>query len=328
MEAFKSAEDVFNAFSKQRILVIGDIMVDSYIWGAVERISPEAPVPIVRTTKKDFRLGGAGNVALNIAALGATPVLCTLIGNDDEGKKIESRMRERSLPVDGLITSDSRPTTVKTRILSGHQHVVRIDEESDRPADKKEIKALKEKVDELLKDCDAVVFEDYDKGVISKELINHVVVQALEKKIPVVVDPKKRNFMHYHHVDLFKPNLKELREGLKIDYLFHIEEVKEAVKKIKAKLGAKGVLTTLSEKGAYIDFNGETFHAPAHVREISDVSGAGDTVVSIATLCVALGLSAKLTAQLSNLAGGLVCEHLGVVPIDKDDFLREAKQFF
>ncbi|MGK7389653.1 MAG: bifunctional heptose 7-phosphate kinase/heptose 1-phosphate adenyltransferase [Candidatus Cyclobacteriaceae bacterium M2_1C_046] len=328
MSKYSSAEGVFENFSRQRILVIGDVMVDSYIWGAVERISPEAPVPIVRTTKKDFRLGGAGNVALNIAALNATPVLCTLVGDDDDGKKILNRMKERDLPSEGVVISKSRPTTVKTRILSGHQHVVRLDEESDKQADRTEIKALKERIDQLLPECNAIIFEDYDKGVISKELINHVVVQALEKNIPVVVDPKKRNFLHYHNVDLFKPNLKELREGLKIDSLSDIEEVKGAVKRIKSKLGVKGVLTTLSEKGAYIDYHNEIFHAPAHVREISDVSGAGDTVVSVAALCVAIGLPAKLIAQLSNLAGGLVIEHLGVVPIDKEDFLREAKQFF
>jgi rfaE bifunctional protein kinase chain/domain len=328
MKDSSSAEAVFDNFSHQTIMIIGDVMVDSYIWGAVERISPEAPVPIVRTTRKDFRLGGAGNVALNIAALEATPILCTIIGNDDDGRKIESRMKERGLPVEGLVVSEERPTTVKTRILSGHQHVVRLDEESEKPATKRENEALKRQIDAALSKCNAIIFEDYDKGVISKDLINHVVVQALEKKIPVIVDPKKRNFLHYHHVDLLKPNLKELREGLKLDSLVELEDIKSAVQKIKLKLGAKGVLATLSENGAYIDYNDETYHAPAHVREISDVSGAGDTVVSIAALCLSIGLPARKVVQLSNLAGGLVCEHLGVVPIDKDDFLRESGQFF
>lgn len=328
MSTYKSAEEVLEAFGRQKIMVIGDVMVDSYIWGAVERISPEAPVPIVRTTKKDFRLGGAGNVALNIASLGATPILISLIGDDDEGRKISARMEERSLPVEGLVTTQRRPTTVKTRILSGHQHVVRVDEESDTPADKVETQMLKERVDQLIDRCGAIIFEDYDKGVINKTLINHVVVQALAKNIPVIVDPKKRNFLHYNHVDLFKPNLKELREGLKLDALTELEDIKSAVAKIKQKLGAKGVLTTLSEKGAYIDYNEQKHHAPAHLREISDVSGAGDTVVSVASLCIAIGLSAELVVELSNLAGGLVCEHVGVVPIDPDDFLKEAMQYF
>lgn len=328
MKAHSSAEAVFDDFSSQTIMIIGDVMVDSYIWGDVNRISPEAPVPIVRTTRKDFRLGGAGNVALNIAAMEAKPILCTLIGNDDEGRKIESRMKERGISTEGLVVSNERPTTVKTRILSGHQHVVRLDEESEKPATRKERASLKKQIDAVLSKCNAIIFEDYDKGVISKDLINHVVVQAIEKKIPVIVDPKKRNFLNYHHVDLFKPNLKELREGLKLDSLTDLEDVKTAVQKIKSKLGTKGVLTTLSENGAYIDYNDEKYHAPAHVREISDVSGAGDTVVSIAALCLSIGLDAKKVVQLSNLAGGLVCEHLGVVPIDRADFLAEASQFF
>lgn len=328
MKEYNSAEALFQDFSRQTILIIGDVMIDSYIWGAVDRISPEAPVPIVRTTKKDFRLGGAGNVALNIAALGAEPILCAFIGKDDEGTKIKRRMMERGLTTDGLVVSGYRPTTVKTRILSGHQHVVRLDEESDKPANDQEVADLKDCIDMLLPKCDAIIFEDYDKGVISVEIINHVVVKALEKKIPVIVDPKKRNFLNYHHVDLFKPNLKELREGLKLDSLSTLEQVKKAVKKIKVKLGARGVLTTLSEKGAYIDYNDTNHHAPAHIREISDVSGAGDTVVSVAALCVAVDLSAELVVELSNLAGGLVCEHLGVVPINREDFLEEARQFF
>ncbi len=321
----KPIQQIFDSFNDLNVLIIGDVMLDSYIWGAVERISPEAPVPIINVKKKDFRLGGAANVALNVHALGAKPILCALIGNDDDGKKLIQRLDEKNISKEGIVTSSHRPTTVKTRIIASQQHVVRVDEESDKVANQEEEKLLWERIEKLLPQCQVVVFEDYDKGVLNFSLIEKTVALAKKKNIPTVVDPKKRNFLSYTGVTLFKPNLKELREGLKIDVeANNQQQVENAVESLKIKLQAKGVMLTLSEHGVYIDFENQKVKMPAHPREIADVSGAGDTVVSIAALCVALKLSVTLIASLSNLGGGLVCQHVGVVPIDREEFLREA----
>jgi len=320
-----TTEQIFDSFNKLNVLVIGDVMLDSYIWGAVERISPEAPVPVVNVKKRDFRLGGAANVALNLQALGAKPILCALIGNDDAGKKLQDCLDAKGITKEGLLISTGRPTTIKTRVIASHQHVVRIDEESDAIANDEEESQLLSKIEKLLPQCQVVVFEDYDKGVLSASLIDNVVQTANRLKIPTVVDPKKRNFLAYRNVTLFKPNLKELREGLKMDVDgANQEQVSKAVDQLKRTLNASGVMITLSEHGVYMDHAEEKIKLPAHTREIADVSGAGDTVVSIAALCVALGLSPKITAALSNLGGGLVCQHVGVVPINKAELLEEA----
>jgi D-glycero-beta-D-manno-heptose-7-phosphate kinase len=321
----KSIQQIFDSFHDLNVLIIGDVMLDSYIWGAVERISPEAPVPIINVKQKDFRLGGAANVALNVHALQAKPILCALIGDDDDGKKLLQRLNEKNLSTEGIVTSSHRPTTVKTRIIASHQHVVRVDEESDKVANAEEENLLWTRIQKLLPQCQVVVFEDYDKGVLNASLIEKTVALAKQKSIPTVVDPKKRNFLAYKGVTLFKPNLKELREGLKIEVGAGNQlQVEKAVESLKAKLQAEGVMLTLSEDGVYIDFENQKTKIPAHAREIADVSGAGDTVVSIAALCVALNLSPSLIASLSNLGGGLVCQHVGVVPIDREELFEEA----
>ena len=318
-------QKVFEDFNSLNVLIIGDVMLDSYIWGAVERISPEAPVPIINVKKKDFRLGGAANVALNIASLGAQPILCALIGDDDDGKKLIQRLDERKISKEGIVVSAHRPTTVKTRIIASAQHVVRVDEESDTVVNAQEELEIMERIEKLLPLCQVVIFEDYDKGVLNDTIIEKTVQLATKNNIPTVVDPKKRNFLSYKGVTLFKPNLKELREGLKIEVeASNQSTVERAVDQLKEKLNAAGVMLTLSEYGVYIDFQHEKIKLPAHEREIADVSGAGDTVVSIAALAVALKLSPRQIAFLSNLGGGLVCQHVGVIPIDKEELLKEA----
>jgi len=324
-----SIAQIFDSFAELRVLIIGDVMLDSYIWGAVERISPEAPVPVINVKKKDFRLGGAANVALNVSSLGAEPVLCALIGNDDDGKKLIQRIEERGISKEGIVTSNDRPTTVKTRVIASHQHVVRVDEESDREVNGTEEKLLLERIEKLLPQCQVVIFEDYDKGVLNESIIEKVVALATKHRIPTIVDPKKRNFLSYRNVTLFKPNLKELREGLKAEISSGNQpQVQKAVALLKEKLQAQGVMVTLSEHGVYIDYENQKIKLPAYPREIADVSGAGDTVVSVAALCTALKLDPKMIAGLSNLAGGLVCQHVGVVPIDKNELLTEALKEF
>ncbi|MTI39703.1 bifunctional heptose 7-phosphate kinase/heptose 1-phosphate adenyltransferase [Fulvivirga lutimaris] len=325
--SYSNFNQIFNAFEGLNVLIIGDVMIDAYIWGAVERISPEAPVPIVRATKRDYRLGGAANVALNVQALGANPILCAVIGDDEGSTKFKERLEINGISDKGIVESSERPTTVKTRVLSGHHHMVRVDEETDRILSKSEESQLLKRIELLLSDSQVVIFEDYDKGVITKNVIKKTVEMAKAKNIPTVVDPKKRNFLAYKGTTLFKPNLKELKEGLKLDFEKDNQvEIEKAVELLIEKLGSEGSLITLSERGVFIHFKNEKHQIPAHLREIADVSGAGDTVISIAALCIALNLSPKIIAALSNLGGGLVCEHIGVVPIDKNDLLQEANK--
>lgn len=300
-------------------------MIDSYLWGKVERISPEAPVPVLNLQKREQRLGGAANVALNVQALGANPVLCAVIGKDTEGDQLIKLLEQNNLSTAGIVQSEGRVTTIKHRIIAAAQHVLRIDAEIDTEITSDERNLLLEKIKTLLPASNVVIFEDYDKGVIGSKLIAETVKLSKAKGIPTVVDPKKRNFMAYEGVTLFKPNLKELKEGLKADFNGDLlVDVKNAVAELKSKLSLEGALITLSEYGVFIDSNSEQVHIPAHKREIADVSGAGDTVVSVAALCVALNLKPALIAGLSNLAGGIVCEHVGVVPIDKEMLKSEA----
>lgn len=318
---------IFDSFNRLNVLIIGDVMLDAYVFGKVERISPEAPVPVVVAQHREFRLGGAGNVVMNVQSLGANPIICSVIGNDGYGSELLHLLNEKGLSTEGIVQSDSRITTVKERIIAGSQQVVRVDTETDAYLNLAEQETLLTRVQELVRRCDVIIFQDYDKGVLSKDTIAHVIELANFHEIPTVVDPKKRNFLHYHHASLFKPNLKELKEGLNISFnVKNSGELEAAATQLKEKLQLGGTLITLSERGVYIDFQGEKHHLPAHIRQIADVSGAGDTVISIAACCVALRLSPQLIASLSNLGGGLVCEAVGVVPIDKQKLQEEAQK--
>ena len=323
----KEIRELFKKFDSLKALVIGDVMVDSYLWGRVDRISPEAPVPVVQVTRKEARLGGAANVAVNIAALGAKPIICALGGNDSNGELLKNLLVEQGMTTDGILASNDRPTTVKTRVISNHQHVVRVDEESLSPLSKNEENAFIKKVFGLIEteNPNVIIFEDYNKGVLTKKVIKSVIDKAKELGIPTSVDPKKQNFFAYKSVDLFKPNLKELIEGLKIDIRKEeISSIERAVEELQKKINNRISLITLSEMGVFISGKSGNTHIPAHLRKISDVSGAGDTVVSVASLCLASNTPEKTIAALSNLAGGLVCEKVGVVPIDKERLLEEA----
>ena len=320
--------NIFEKFNSLNVLIIGDVMIDSYIWGKVERISPEAPVPVVRVTKKENRLGGAANVALNIQALGACPYICAVIGDDSDGENFLSLLKAQGLSEEGLIKIKTRPTTVKTRIIAHNKQIARVDAETERNLSSSNTLLVLNKIKQIIADhrIDAIIFEDYDKGLITEELIDKTVKLSKEMGIITVVDPKKRNFHAYKGVQLFKPNLKELKEGLKIEVdPLNIEQVEQAVNRLKKQLGAKTVMLTLSEHGVYVSSENGNNHILAHKRTIADVSGAGDTVIATAALCLAAGLNEFKTAEIANLAGGLVCEHVGVVPIDKARLLREVK---
>ncbi len=324
----KSVQDLFQAFKGLKVLVIGDVMIDSYLWGRVDRISPEAPVPIIQVEKREARLGGAANVALNIQSLGAIPVLCSVVGADLDGANFLELLKQNHLPADGIVQSQSRITTIKHRVISGHQHMLRVDQETDEVINDQEKKSLLNKIESLISTCNVVIFEDYDKGVIDEYVIAKVVAMANAKGIPTVVDPKKRNFLAYKGVTLFKPNRKEMKEGLKWDgNLSEVNDVENAVDALTQQLQSNMILLTLSEKGVFIKRQGEKATViPAHIRKIADVSGAGDTVVSVAALCLALNLSPSKIAQISNLAGGLVCEQVGVVPIEASLLKSEVER--
>lgn len=319
--------NIFDSFNDQNVLIIGDVMIDSYLWGNVERISPEAPVPILNIKKKESRLGGAANVALNVKSLGANPILCSVIGKDQQQQLFNTLLKESNLTDIGIISSEERITSVKTRLIGHHQHLFRIDEEDDSPLNEKLTAQLLQRILEIInsQNISVIIFEDYDKGVIQQRIIDTVVAEANNKNIPVVVDPKKRNFLGYKNVQLFKPNIKELKEGLKVEFdHYHHPSLIDAAKKLKSTLNADMVMITLSEQGILLVDDHESKISPAHIRSISDVSGAGDTVISVAALGLAAGMSPIEFSELANLAGGLVCEKVGVVPIDKNELLNEA----
>ena len=322
-------EQVFSKFSELNVLIIGDAMVDSYLWGKVDRISPEAPIPIVTVTKQESRLGGAANVSLNIQALGASPILVSIIGDDEKGRIFAELMQENNLISEGIFVDETRMTTVKTRIISGGQQISRVDQEISTLIDHEfEIKVFGRINDIIDKQhIDIIIFVDYDKGLITQWLIKKVIDLAKSKNILTVADPKSRNFNNYQRVDLFKPNFKEFKDGLNLQIeKTDMDELKKISDNFKKENQIGLLFITLSELGVFLTNGVKQNYYPAEVRDIADVSGAGDTVVATASLCLATGLPIPFMAQLSNLAGGLVCEKLGVVPIDLEQLKKEAKK--
>jgi rfaE bifunctional protein kinase chain/domain len=318
-------QQLLKSFKKQNVLIIGDVMLDSYVFGKVERVSPEAPVPVLHVRSEDTRLGGAANVALNIQALGAKPILCSVIGKDAFTNTLIGLLKKQNMSREGIVVSDKRICTVKTRMIGNNHQLLRVDQEQTDSLNRSDRLAILAKIKKLILRADVVIFEDYDKGVIDGEVIAATVKAADKKNIPVVVDPKKVNFLNYAGVTLFKPNLKELKEGLKLDHdLLNEKHLYAAILKLQKRIRAQMIMATLSEKGVMIT-NGNKIHwEPAHFRNIADVSGAGDTVVSVAALALAAGCTPAQIAALSNLAGGLVCEEIGVVPIGIKRFAEEA----
>ncbi|MFB1003794.1 MAG: bifunctional ADP-heptose synthase, partial [Bacteroidia bacterium] len=303
-----------------------DVMIDAYFSGAVTRISPEAPVPIVNLRNKEQRLGGAANVALNLKSLGAESIICSVKGNDADGQMLKDLCEKEGLVTHALITDYSRITTVKTRIIGNNHQLLRIDEEDTKEIEEPVEDQVYQAVKSLIGQIDVLILQDYNKGLLSPTLITKVIQLCKEHNVPTVVDPKFNNFFEYQGVTLFKPNKKELTQAENITEKLGLEQIKNVASIVREKLGAERVMTTLSEDGILIDTAEETVHKPAHPRKIVDVSGAGDSVLSVAALCVAAGVSNELTAALSNLAGGIVCEQVGVVPIDKDVLFREASE--
>lgn len=318
-------KQLIDAFKGKKVLIVGDVMVDAYIMGKVDRISPEAPVPVVNIEARDMRLGGAANVALNIAALQAVPILCTIIGDDQEGANFLNLIIKNGMPTEGILQSADRLTTTKTRILGNKHQLLRLDQEMTSDINSAEDASLIACFQKHISDCDVVILEDYNKGVLTETNIPLLIDIARKAGKPIAVDPKKKNFLAYRHVSLFKPNLKEIKEGLNCDQNLKLRpNLIEAVKHLNQTLENTFTMVTLSEDGVMVTDHSDFDFIPAHVRNISDVSGAGDTVISVASLCLACGTDKHTLAALSNLAGGLVCEESGVVPINLNKLIKEA----
>ncbi len=316
---------LFEKFTQLNVVIVGDVMIDRYLHGKVSRISPEAPVPVVEWQRTEDRLGGAANVALNIKAMGATPYLFSAIGADTEGSSFLSLMGNNSLSTRGLLQIKGRPTTVKTRIMAGTQQMLRLDSEvttdlSD--ADRAHFMyALRSFLNE--NNVDVIIFQDYNKGVLNLNVIKDVMQEALNRHIPTTVDPKHKHFLDYQGATLFKPNLKEIRDAVDFDVTPNLDSLKKAAAFLNKKLGNTLTMITLSEKGLFLGSDTEGSIFPIQPRPISDVSGAGDTVISVASLCLAAKTDNRTLAVLSNLAGCQVCEKAGVVAVNREQLEME-----
>jgi rfaE bifunctional protein kinase chain/domain len=321
-------KQLFGNFDQCKVGVIGDVMLDTYMWGRVDRISPEAPVPIVALDKKEFRIGGAGNVALNIASLGGQVSVLSVTGDDDDGHQLRKMFEENDIRTDHLLSSDQRITTNKMRIISRNQQMMRLDSEITRDLSPEEEDRLVASVESFIEKekPQVIIFEDYNKGVLTEKTIQNITSLCRTHGIITAVDPKRRNFFAYKEVDIFKPNLKEAKEGLNLmENDLDAEWLRNVHAKLQEQLHHRISFITLSEKGVFYDSGSRSRIIPSHIRSISDVSGAGDTVIATASLIYAMTRDLDLMAEVANIAGGLVCEEVGTVAIDKERLLRECQ---
>jgi rfaE bifunctional protein kinase chain/domain len=315
-------EEIEKKFCGKHIAVIGDLMLDRYFWGTVARISPEAPVPVVEVEEESTRFGGAANVANNIASLGGVPILIGVVGDDSGAHQFRSLAEEKGFSTQGIVTDGSRPTTVKTRVIAHNQHVVRIDQEEKTDLSPETQGRILSAFEAQLNTIDGVILEDYNKGVLSKELIGSVVRLAKKHKKTIAVDPKFHNFFEYREVSVFKPNRKETEEALGRRLLV-FDEIEEAARELLRRTGADNILLTLGERGMLLlERNGQLAHVETKARKVADVSGAGDTVIATLTMAMVAGASVQEAAMMANYAGGIVCGEVGIVPIEKNALLR------
>ena len=322
-------DKLFHDLTRLKVAVIGDVMLDTYWWGNVERISPEAPVPVVAVSKKEHRIGGAGNVALNVASLGASVSMISILGKDDDGGQLTKLLQHNNINTKWLVHSEHRITTNKIRIISRNQHMMRLDAELA-------IDMMTDDEDRLLQAFESyiaaenpnlVILEDYNKGVLTENVIRRIIVLCKEHNILTAVDPKRKNFFAYEGVDIFKPNFKEVKDGLNIlNEEINLSVLKDMHLLLQEKLKHRVSLITLSEKGVFYQQENDAAILPTHIRNVADVSGAGDTVIAIASLIFAATGNAKLMAEMANIAGGLVCEEVGTVAVDKERLREECKK--
>jgi len=321
-------DQLFKDFNDLKVVIIGDVMLDTYWWGQVDRISPEAPVPVVSLQRKEHRVGGAANVALNTVALGAQTTIVSVIGTDTDGVLLQSLFDAQQIDTSYLFSHASRITTNKTRVMSRNQQMMRLDAEITTPISADIETLLIQKFVACLdaKKPDVVIFEDYDKGVLTPTCIKAAISICAERNIVMSVDPKKNNFLAYKGVTLFKPNLKEVKEGLQVSIpTINLENLRAVHTALQTHLQHQISLITLSEKGMFYDTGAVAKIIPTHVRSIADVSGAGDTVIAVASLVYAATNNIELATEMANIAGGLVCEEVGTAAINKLSLLAECK---
>jgi rfaE bifunctional protein kinase chain/domain len=319
------ARDILNRASGVRILVVGDLMLDRYIIGSVDRISPEAPVPVVRVEGESLAVGGAGNVAANIVALGSSCEVVGCVGDDPEGGLLLSRLREMGVGTDGIVTVPGRPTTVKTRIMARHQHVTRVDREdsSDIPADW--VEALLAQVREKAAEAHGMALEDYNKGVLVRPVIQGAVEMGLSGGLPVVVDPKRLRFFEYRGATVFKPNARELEDA--VGDRIRAEDP-EWMESVRVRLEVENLLLTLGERGMALQSATEGYlRVPTVARDVYDVSGAGDTVTAVMSVGLAVGASSLEAAVLANHAAAVEVGKAGVATVSPGEILRQQKAF-
>jgi rfaE bifunctional protein kinase chain/domain len=319
-------ESLFRKIRKLKIFVIGDAMLDCYWHGEVNRVSPEAPVPVLEINRKEEKLGGAANVALNCRALGAEVHLFTIIGKDDSGKTMIRLLQQEGIHTEPILVSAHRKTTTKTRLSARYQQVMRLDEEVTSPIKTKEEHQF---IDTCLRaiqidEPDIIIFEDYNKGILLPNVISKIVQHARLFNCLIAVDPKRQHFFSYNKVDIFKPNLKEVREALPALTILPEKKSLEAVHKaFQQEIKNRITLITLSEQGIFCKQEKDTLLLPAHRRQIADVSGAGDTVISVFSMLYRVSNDLHLSTEAANLAGGLVCEEVGVHPVNKQKLVNE-----
>jgi len=318
---------LFGSFQDISVGVIGDVMLDTYMWGHVERISPEAPVPVVSLNNKEYRIGGAGNVALNIASLGAKASILSVTGNDDDGRQLRDMFASNGIDTRYLISSEERITTNKMRVISRNQQMMRLDSEITDDLGNSDERKLLDAAAEFIRNekPSVIIFEDYNKGVLKESLIRSLIDLCRKEGVITAVDPKRKNFFTYKQVDIFKPNLKEVKEGLNIikDGVSKesLDQIHEALNK---HLSHAISFITLSERGVYYSDGKNSRIIPSHRRNIADVSGAGDTVIAVASLVYAATRDIDLMGEIANIAGGLVCEDVGTVAINREKLLHEC----
>jgi D-glycero-beta-D-manno-heptose-7-phosphate kinase len=319
---------LFTSFSSIKVGVIGDVMLDTYMWGQVVRISPEAPVPVVSLQKKEYRIGGAGNVAMNCKSLGAQVAILSVTGDDSEGLLLEKLFEASNIDSTYLVKTKTRVTTNKMRIISRNQQMMRLDEEITDDLDSACESTLLEKIKNYISAItpDVIIFEDYNKGVLTERIIKETIKFCKQSGVIIAVDPKRNNFFSYREADVFKPNLKEVKEALN----FLVDEINLPLmqnihKELAKMLNHEISFITLSEKGVFYQQGEDSKLIPSHLRSISDVSGAGDTVIAVAAMVYAATKDPQLMAQISNIAGGMVCEEVGTVTINKERLLNECE---
>ena len=305
-------DQISSSFSQQSILVIGDVMLDKFMWGNASRISPEAPVPIISVNKISHSPGGAANVALNLSKLSANVQILGIVGDDNEGAILEDTLLKNGVKTQ-FITDAKISTTTKTRIIAHGQQVVRTDYEDIRDVNSDQIKIIKDIIDKIISEIDAIIIQDYNKGLLVKDSIKAILEISSEKNIPVYVDPKKDNFFAYNKIRLFKPNLFEFESA--INFKEQDKSFEDLGKDLRKKINAEILMVTRSEEGVtlFTDKNVQTISTKA--RKVHDVSGAGDTAISAFVLADLCGANIEESAMISNYAAGRVCEEVGVVPI-------------